>query len=251
MTDDFTGRVVFVTGAASGIGLATAELFAKKGASVMVADLGEDRCADAAKRIRAAGGEADYVEVDVSDAQQVEAAITTTVERYGGLHCAYNNAGIAGESAPTADCSLENWRRTIEVNLGGVFNCMKYELPHLIESKGAIVNCASIAGIVAFAGSPAYGASKGGIIELTKVAAIEYAEAGVRVNAVCPGVIETPMVEQVMTDETMAAALKAGEPIGRLGQPIEIAEAVVWLCSDAASFVTGHPMVVDGGWIAR
>lgn len=253
MSESFEGKVAFVTGAASGIGRATAELFAARGAKVAVADLESSASggAETVDAIKQAGGEAIFVPVDVSDEQQVAAAIAKTIDPYGRLDCAFNNAGIEGESAPTADCTLENFNRVISVNLTGIFLCMKYELPHLIETGGSIVNCASIAGIVAFAGSPAYCASKGGVIQLTRTAAMEYA-GKVRVNAVLPGVIETPMIDRAVAgNEEMSSMLTMGEPIGRLGEPNEIAEAVVFLASDGASFVTGHPMVVDGGWVAR
>lgn len=253
MSESFEGKVAFVTGAASGIGRATAELFAARGARVAVADLESSAPggAETVDAIKQAGGEAIFVPVDVSDEQQVAAAIAKTIETYGRLDCAFNNAGIEGESAPTADCTLENFNRVISVNLTGAFLCMKYELPHLIETNGSIVNCASIAGLVAFAGSPAYCASKGGMIQLTKTAAMEYA-GKVRVNAVCPGVIETPMIDRAVAgNEELESMLTMGEPIGRIGEPNEIAEAVVFLSSDGASFVTGHPMVVDGGWVAR
>jgi NAD(P)-dependent dehydrogenase (short-subunit alcohol dehydrogenase family) len=175
------------------------------------------------------------------------------VETYGRLDYAHNNAGIAGADAPTADCTEENWDHTIAINLKGVWLCMKYEIPQMLKQRGgAIVNTASTAGLVGLKGSPAYCASKGGVVQLTRAAALDYAKAGIRVNAVCPGVIRTPMFERLVGDQPEAeASLNAIEPIGRIGKPEEIAEAVVWLCSDAASFVTGNAMPVDGGLVAQ
>ena len=175
------------------------------------------------------------------------------MKTFGRLDSAFNNAGIEGETAPTADCTEKNWERVININLRGVWLCMKYEIPVMLKQKsGAIVNTSSIAGQVSFEGIPAYCASKGGVNQLTRAAAMEYVRAGIRINAVCPGVIATPMVDRFTKGDKRAATdLAALEPMGRMGKPEEIAEAVLWLCSKGASFVTGHPLVVDGGWVAR
>ena len=247
------GKVVLVTGAGSGIGRATALVFAREGAKVVVSDIVVEGGEETVQQIKAAGGEAIFVKADVSKAADVEALITQTVETYGRLDCAFNNAGIEGGVKPTIDCTEEEFDRTIAVNLTGVWLCMKYEIQQMLsQGGGAIVNTASVAGLVGFPGLPDYVASKHGVLGLTKTAALEYAKSGIRVNAVCPGVIQTPMVER-------GAQLSPGfdelavsmEPVGRFGQPSEIGEAVVWLCSDAASFVTGHPMTVDGGLVAQ
>ncbi len=247
------GKVVLVTGAGSGIGRATALVFAREGARVVVSDIVVEGGQETVQQIEAAGGEAIFVKADVSKAADVEALITQTVETYGRLDCAFNNAGIEGGVKPTIDCTEEEFDRTIAVNLTGVWLCMKYEIQQMLsQGGGAIVNTASAAGLVGFPGLPDYVASKHGVVGLTKTAALEYAKSGIRVNAVCPGVIQTPMVER-------GAQLSPGfdelavsmEPVGRFGQPAEVGEAVVWLCSDAASFVTGIPMQVDGGLVAQ
>lgn len=247
------GKVALVTGAGSGIGRATALVFAREGAKVVVSDIVVEGGEETVQQIKAAGGEAIFVKADVSKGADVEALITQTVETYGRLDCAFNNAGIEGGVKPTIDCTEEEFARTIAVNLTGVWLCMKYEIQQMLsQGGGTIVNTASVAGLVGFPGLPDYVASKHGVLGLTKTAALEYAKSGIRVNAVCPGVIQTPMVER-------GAQLSPGfdelavsmEPVGRFGQPAEIGEAVVWLCSEAASFVTGHPMTVDGGLVAQ
>lgn len=246
-------KIALVTGAGSGIGRATALVFTREGAKVVVSDIAVEGGEETVRQIEAAGGVAVFVKADVSKAADVEALVTRTVETYGRLDCAFNNAGIEGGVKPTIDCTEEEFDRTIAVNLTGVWLCMKYEIQHMLsQGGGAIVNTASVAGLIGFPGLPDYVASKHGVLGLTKTAALEYAKSGIRVNAVCPGVIQTPMVER-------GAQLSPGfdeiavsmEPVGRFGQPAEIGEAVVWLCSDAASFVTGHPMVVDGGLVAQ
>ena len=247
------GKVALVTGAGSGIGRATALVFAREGAKVVVSDIVVAGGQETVQQIEAAGGEAIFVKADVSQAADVETLIAKTVETYGRLDCAFNNAGIEGGMKLTIDCTKEEFDRTIAVNLTGVWLCMKYEIQQMLsQGGGAIVNTASAAGLVGFPGLPDYVASKHGVVGLTKTAALEYAKSGIRVNAVCPGVIQTPMVER-------GAQLSPGfdelalsmEPVGRFGQPSEIGEAVVWLCSDAASFVTGIPMQVDGGLVAQ
>ncbi len=247
------GKVALVTGAGSGIGRATALVFAREGAKVVVSDIVVEGGQETVQQIEAAGGEAIFVKADVSQAADVETLIAKTVETYGRLDCAFNNAGIEGGMKLTIDCTKEEFDRTIAVNLTGVWLCMKYEIQQMLsQGSGAIVNTASAAGLVGFPGLPDYVASKHGVVGLTKTAALEYAKSGIRVNAVCPGVIQTPMVER-------GAQLSPGfdelalsmEPVGRFGQPSEIGEAVVWLCSDAASFVTGIPMQVDGGLVAQ
>jgi NAD(P)-dependent dehydrogenase (short-subunit alcohol dehydrogenase family) len=253
MTRQFQGKVALVTGAASGIGRASALAFARAGATTVVADVLVEGGEQTVRMINAAGSEALFVRTDVSNAAAVDTLIRKVVEAYGRLDYAHNNAGIEGDSAPTADCTEENWDRTIGINLKGIWLCMKYEIPQMLKhGGGAIVNTASVAGLVGFRGLPAYCASKGGVVQLTRTAALEYAKAGIRVNAVCPGVIRTPMIERVLLGAPDAeAGLIAAEPIGRMGTPEEIAEAVMWLCSDAASFVTGDAMPVDGGWVAQ
>jgi NAD(P)-dependent dehydrogenase (short-subunit alcohol dehydrogenase family) len=247
------GKVALVTGGASGIGRATALTFAREGAILVIADRNEDGGQQTVHMITENGGEATFVQVDVTSASAVEALISKTVETYGRLDCAHNNAGIAsGVPALTADYPEERWHQVIAVNLTGVWLCMKYEIVQMLhQGGGAIVNTASIAGLVGGAGGAAYTASKHGVIGLTKTAALEYATQGIRVNCVCPGYIQTPMTARGLSDPERRAQIVARHPLGRVGTPEEIAEAVVWLCSDAASFVTGHAMSIDGGYVAQ
>jgi NAD(P)-dependent dehydrogenase (short-subunit alcohol dehydrogenase family) len=251
MEKPFKNKVALVTGGSFGIGRATAIAYAKKGASVVIADWIEDN--ETLNEIKALGGEAIFVKCDVSKSDDVKAMVDKTISTFGRLDYAFNNAGIEGISASTQDCTEENWDKTIGINLKGVWLCMKYEIPEILkQGKGVIINCASIAGLVGFPGLPAYVASKHGIIGLTKTTALECAKLGIRVNAVCPGAIKTPMIDRLTGNKKEAEEQFAGmEPIGRLGIPDEVANAVIWLSSDEASFVTGHSMAVDGGWVAQ
>ena len=247
----FQDKVAIVTGGSFGIGRAAAIAFAERGAKVVIADWVEDN--ETLNAITSAGGDAIFVKCDVSSDESVRTMVDKTIAKYGRLDYAFNNAGVEGLSAPTHECTNENWDKTIAINLKGVWLCMKYEIPHMIkQGKGAIVNNASIAGLVGFVNIPAYVASKHGILGLTKNAALEYAKSGIRVNAVCPGVIKTAMIDRFTgKDKVVEKQFESMEPVGRMGQPEEVAEAVIWLCSDAASFVTAHPMAVDGGWVAQ
>ncbi len=251
MTEEMLGKTALVTGAGSGIGRATALEFASRGASVVVADVSGDAAEDTAKRIREAGGEAASVRADVSVDAEVEAMVAFADREFGGLDYAFNNAGIAGPMATTVGYEEEDWDRVIAVNLKGVWLCMKREIPRMLNrGGGSIVNTASIAGLVGGA-SAAYNASKHGVIGMTKQAAIEYSSRGVRVNAVCPSIILTPMIEGVFdTRPELERKWLDREPIGRFAPPEEVATAVVWLCSPGASYVTGHSLPVDGGWLA-
>jgi NAD(P)-dependent dehydrogenase (short-subunit alcohol dehydrogenase family) len=249
----FENQVALITGASGGIGRATALAFAGEGAKVVVADIGVAGGEETVQLIQAAGGEATFVRTDVSKSADVEALLAATIATYGRIDVAFNNAGIEGQSALTADCTEENWDRVLGINLKGVWLCMKAEIPHMLaQGGGAIVNCASVAGLVGFGGIPAYTASKHGIVGLTKTAALDYATTGIRVNAVCPGIIRTAMIERFTGGSPEALAqMKAQEPVGRLGEPAEIASAVLWLASADASFVTGQAIAVDGGFVAR
>jgi NAD(P)-dependent dehydrogenase (short-subunit alcohol dehydrogenase family) len=247
------GKAAFVTGAASGIGAAAAKAFAEAGAAVLLADVQAEPGEALAASLRAGGAKAVFAGCDVRKEADIEAAIVKAVSEFGRLDFAFNNAGVEGAQGATAECSNDNWARVIEINLRGVFWCMKHEIPRMLATGGgAIVNCSSIAGLVGFPGIPAYVASKHGVVGLTKATALEYATQNIRVNAVCPGVIETPMIERfVHGDEAVRAGFVAGEPMGRLGAASEIASAVVWLCGPGASFTTGQALAVDGGWVAR
>ena len=253
MADLTKGKVALITGAGSGIGRAAAQIFAREGAKVAAADVNQASAEETVGMIRAAGGEAFGLQADVSKAAEVEAMVAAVVETYGRLDCAFNNAGIEGALASTADYTEADWAPVIAVNLTGVWLCMKYEVPRMLETGGgAIVNTSSAAGLLGAPRMSAYVASKHGVVGLTKTAALEYAKSGVRVNAVCPGVIDTSMVGRLKERRPrMFEKIVRGEPIGRIGRPEEIAETAVWLCSDAASFVTGHAMSVDGGIVAQ
>ena len=256
MAGQVAGKIAVVTGGGSGIGRATALTFAREGAKVVVADVLVDGGEETVRLIRAAGGEAVLVKTDVSQAAEVEALVTQTVATYGRLDCAVNNAGIEGTMGLlTAESSEENWHRVMAINLKGVWLCLKYEIAQMLrQGGGAIVNTASAAGLIATPGGSAYVVSKHGVNGLTKTAALEYAKQGIRVNAVCPGMVRTPMAKRIFQSGSSVAgaeALATMQPIGRMGKAEEIAEAVVWLCSDAASFVTGLPMAVDGGMTAQ
>jgi len=248
-TGQFREKVALVTGAGSGIGRASALAFAREGARVAVADVALDGGEETVRLIEAAGGEATFVRVDVSNADDVRSLVEAVVGRYGRLDLAHNNAGILGTSARTADCTEENWDQVLAVNLKGVWLSMRAEIPQMLaQGGGAIVNTASAAGLIGMERLPAYVASKHGVAGLTKTAALEYARAGIRVNAVCPGFIDTPMTQAVTGGRPRYDAIV---PLGRLGTPEEVAEAVVWLCSAAASYITGHTLLVDGAMTAQ
>jgi len=250
MADDgFDGKAVLVTGGASGLGEAAVGLLAARGARVVVADLDADRGAAVVDAVRADGGEAVFRSTDVTREADVAAAVATALDTFGRLDAAINNAGTTGPSNLTVDYSLEDWNRVLALNLTGVFLGLKHEIPAIVaQGGGAIVNTSSGAGLVGFAGLPAYVASKHGVIGLTRAAALEYVKAGVRINAVCPGSTRTPMLEGFMGgDPALEKAMANSAPIGRLARPVEIAQAMVWLLSDAASFVVGHAFAVDGG----
>ena len=245
-------RTALVTGGASGIGRAVALAYAREGARVVVSDIDEDGGAETVELIEQAtsGAEAVFVRADVSSPDDHEALVETAVERYGALHVACNNAGIGGELAPVGEMSLDGWRKVIAINLDGVFYAMRAQIPRMLEAGGgAIVNMASILGQVGTANSAAYVAAKHGVVGLTKTAALEYASRGIRVNAVGPGYIDTPLLED-LPDEARSALVDL-HPIGRLGQAEEVAELVTWLSGEGASFVHGAYFPVDGGYLAR
>ncbi|MBV8274260.1 MAG: SDR family oxidoreductase [Verrucomicrobia bacterium] len=270
----FAGKVALVTGAGTGIGRASAILFAREGAKVVVADIAVDAGTETVRLIKEGGGEARFVATDVSRSEQVQALVEQAVSAYGRLDIAHNNAGTEGPIARIADCPELDWDRTIAVNLKGVWLSMKYEIPAMLKvGSGVIVNTASVAGLAGVSQLSAYTASKHGVVGLTKAAALEYRRFGIRVNAVCPGLIHTPMIERAANTKLESDLSPRWKPIGpllkamqrlgiravaptqkaagRLGEAGEVAEAVIWLCSDAASFVNGHAMAIDGGYLAK
>ncbi len=254
MADSFDGKVAVVTGAGSGIGRAVALAFVREGAKVVVADIVIDGGEETVRIIRDSGGEAIFVKTDVRVASQVEALINTAVQTYGRLDFASNNAAISGIVAPTHELQEDDWDKYIDINLKGVWLCMRYQIPQMLhQGGGAIVNTSSSASLKAAPNIPAYAASKAGVNGLTKTAAIEYARKGIRVNAICPGATLTPMLKGFVENSPAHTLEGVGDslPMGRMGTPEEQAEAVIWLCSDAASFVTGAILSVDGGDEAR
>lgn len=254
MGHDFTDKVAIVTGGASGIGREVALEFSRNGAAVVVADIQEEAGEAVVDEIEGDGGDATFVHGDVTDMTQMQSMVDTAVEEFGGLDFAFNNAGIGGEQKPTADLEEDEWLAVIDINLNGVWRGMKAELPVMVEhGGGVIVNTASILGQVGFASAAAYTSAKHGVLGLTKVAALDYAEQGVRVNAVCPGFIDTPMLEAggITDDEEMLTQVKALHAMNRLGTVDEIASGVMWLCSPGASFTTGEYLTIDGGYTSR
>jgi NAD(P)-dependent dehydrogenase (short-subunit alcohol dehydrogenase family) len=252
MTTELRGKVGIVTGGTSGIGREAAVLFAKAGAKVVVAGRREVEGKETLDLVRVAGGDGVFLKTDVSRAAEVRALVQKTVEKFGRLDLAFNNAGIEGSWIPIAEQSEEDWDRTIDINLKGVWLCLKYEIQQMLKQGGggAIVNMASVAALIGSAGAATYSASKHGVLGLTKAAALETARSGIRVNAVCPAVIETPMGERLFGEPQFRKFALGLHPIGRFGTPREVAEAVLWMCSDRASFMTGQSLVLDGGFLA-
>jgi NAD(P)-dependent dehydrogenase (short-subunit alcohol dehydrogenase family) len=253
MGQQFDGRVAIVTGAGSGIGRACAIAFANEGARVVAADVDTAGNEQTVAMIQGNGGEAIAVHCDVSISDDVQAMVRQTIATYGRLDYACNNAGVAGVSKPSGEYPEDEWRRVIAINLTGVWLCMRYQIPEILKNGGSIVNISSILGHVGFANAPAYVAAKHGVVGLTKSAAIEYGTQGIRINAVCPAFIYTPLLEQAGITEgsDMYNHIAGLHPMKRMGRPEEVAGMVTWLCSDQASFVTGVPMLVDGGYVAQ
>ena len=248
---DFQGKVALVTGGASGIGEACVLTFARAGANVVIADYNAESGQEIAEAARQAGGDACFMQVDVADPSSVEKMIGAAVQLFGQLDIAVNCAGIVAMNNPVGEVNIENWNRVIDVNLNGVFYCMRYEIPRMLAQRhGAIVNMSSIAGTVAGPNTAAYTASKHGVIGLTKTAALEYSKSGLRINAVCPGFIKTPIHGPILEKEREAFYASL-HPIGRMGEAQEVADLVAYLCSEQASFITGGYYLVDGGYTAQ
>jgi NAD(P)-dependent dehydrogenase (short-subunit alcohol dehydrogenase family) len=244
---NFSGKVALVTGGSRGIGRATALLFARSGANVVIGDV-DPAGSGTVETIKRDGGEAVFVKTDVRDESDVENLVATAIKTYGGLHCAFNNAGVLPATVTLVEMDEKTFDDTLAVDLKGVFLCMKYEIAHMLQSGGAIVNNASIAGMIAEPGISAYVAAKHAVIGLSKAAAVEYANQGIRINAVAPGLVNTAMTKEWFADPNMSAHFVANTPIGRVSQPAEIAGMVLFLCSDFASFAVGQTFVIDGGY---
>jgi len=254
MGGELAGKIIVVTGGGSGIGRETALAMAGAGAEVVIVDLSAARAVAVADEIGAAGGSALGLQCDVTQRAEVERAFDAVIARFGRVDCAFNNAGIEGRYARTAEYTDEDWHQTLAVNLTGVFYCLRREIQEMLKNPrgGSIVNTASVTGLVGWRGAPAYAASKHAVIGLTRSAALENARHGIRINAVCPGVVETPMGERIFAETPGAKErLVSKHPQGRLAQAGEVAQAVIWLCSDRSSFTTGHAMTVDGGFVAQ
>ena len=247
-----SGKVAIVTGGSSGIGKATAIAFAREGAKVVVASRREKEGQETVKQVQSAGSEGFFIKTDVSKETDVSAMVEKTIATYGHLDYAFNNAGIEQIPTPLVEQTEETFDQIMEINVKGVWLCMKHQIPQmLVSGGGAIVNMSSIAGMIGASGLPIYVASKHAVLGLTKSVALEYAKEGIRINAVCPGMIETDLLDRVFANQEVKERLIAMHPIGRVGKPEEIAEAVVWLCSDKASFVTGQSLPLDGGYVAQ
>lgn len=246
-------KVVMVTGGASGIGRASCLAFGREGAKVVVADVDVEGGEETASIVRNSGGDAIFVRADISNASEAEMVVATALARYGRLDCAHNNAGIPGPLARTADYREEDWDKVVTINLKGIWLCMKYEIARMLpQHAGAIVNTASTAGLRGSRGAPAYAACSHGVIGLTRSAALEYIAEGIRINAVCPGIVDTPMIQrQIAGDDVKERQFNSASPIGRMATPDEIAQTVIWLCSDAAAYVVGQAIVADGGRTAQ
>jgi NAD(P)-dependent dehydrogenase (short-subunit alcohol dehydrogenase family) len=252
MVASFKDKVVLVTGGGSGIGRASAVAFAREGAKVVIADISTAGGEKTVKILKERGGHGWFIRVDVTRAEEVKAMVRRTVETWGRLDVAFNNVGFEGQQAPTAESTEENWERVVAGNLKSVWLCMKHEIPQMLRQGGGVIaNASSMSGLIGDPEVSAYSASKHGVVGITRTAALEYARHGIRVNAVAPGWIRTPFNDEYFADEQKEQAVAATVPMNRLGQPYEVAEAVVWLCSDAASYVTGHVLVVDGGLTAQ
>ena len=250
MAQDLKNKVAIITGGTSGIGRETAVLFAEQGAKVVVAGRREAEGKETVDLMRKAGGDGMFVKADVTKAADVQALVKTTVDKFGRLDTAFNNAGIEGNWMPMVDISEEEWDRVLDINLKGMFLCLKYEIPQLLKNGGGtIVNMSSVAGLMGTPAAAPYGASKHGVISLTRTAALEHAKQKIRVNAVCPAVIESPMENRLFGEPEAQKFAVGMHPIGRIGTPREVAEAVLWMCSEKSSFMTGHYIVVDGGFL--